>query len=219
MRMAELIERSGTPLATVKYYLREGLLHPGVATAATRATYDDSHIARLRLIRVLAEVAGMRLAQIRGVLTAIEDDSVSLHDALGCAHRCLAAGPALDEAARVEMTELMHTLDWNVAPQSPALGELARALTAIRSFGGLVGGAEVLQTYAEAMHQVAEAEVGSVPTADRAAAVTHVVVGTLLAEPVLLALRRLAHQDISSRRFGGQIAGTEGARRSERPQT
>lgn len=219
MRMAELVDHSGTPLPTVKYYLREGLLHPGVATSATRATYDDSHIARLRLIRVLAEVGGLRLTQIRDVLAAIDDDSISLHDALGSAHRCLATGPPPDEAARAEMTELMHMLDWKVAAETPALGELARALTAVRSTGGLVGGAEVLRTYAEAMHRVAEVEVGSVPTADRAAAVTHVVVGTLLAEPVLLALRRLAHQDISSRRFGGQLAGTEGARRSERPQT
>ncbi len=39
MLMAELSRRSGVPVATVKYYLREGLLPSGVTTSATRAEY------------------------------------------------------------------------------------------------------------------------------------------------------------------------------------
>jgi len=42
--------------ATIKYYLREGLLRPGEAVGATQASYDEGHVERLRLIRVLREV-------------------------------------------------------------------------------------------------------------------------------------------------------------------
>ena len=41
MRISTLAVAADLPVATVKYYLREGLLHPGVATSATQATYDD----------------------------------------------------------------------------------------------------------------------------------------------------------------------------------
>ncbi len=54
MRISELAARTGVPLATVKYYLREGLLMPGHATSATQAQYDDSHVRRLGLVRALA---------------------------------------------------------------------------------------------------------------------------------------------------------------------
>ncbi|MCE5290009.1 MAG: MerR family transcriptional regulator, partial [Nocardiaceae bacterium] len=60
MWMAELAARSGLSVATIKYYLREGLLHPGEAVGQTRTRYDDSHVRRLRLIRALTDVANLR---------------------------------------------------------------------------------------------------------------------------------------------------------------
>ncbi len=51
MRISELVARSGVPLATVKYYLREGLLMPGETTSATQARYDEQHVRRLALVR------------------------------------------------------------------------------------------------------------------------------------------------------------------------
>ena len=65
MWMSELSSRSGLPVPTIKYYLRERLLQPGEAVGATRARYDDSHVRRLRLVRALTEVAGMRLDDVR----------------------------------------------------------------------------------------------------------------------------------------------------------
>ena len=61
---------------------------------------------------------------------------------------------------------------------------------------------ERLATYAAAAAMVAQADVASVPTDSPERAARHVVVGTLLYEPVLLALRRLAQEDASARRFG-----------------
>ena len=41
MRISELSARTGVPVATIKYYLREGLLPEGERTAPTQATYAD----------------------------------------------------------------------------------------------------------------------------------------------------------------------------------
>ncbi|GMA88788.1 hypothetical protein GCM10025868_40380 [Angustibacter aerolatus] len=46
------------PVATVKYYLREGLLPPGTPTSRTQAQYDEEHVRRLRLVRALLDVGG-----------------------------------------------------------------------------------------------------------------------------------------------------------------
>lgn len=56
------------------------------------------------------------------------------------------------------------------------------------------------------MHTVAERELTDIPTDSTEAAVRHVVLGTILAEPLLLALRRLAQVDVSSRYFGTKDA-------------
>jgi hypothetical protein len=55
MRLSELSERSGVSIATIKYYLREGLLAPGRRVSATTADYDESHLRRLRLVRALIQ--------------------------------------------------------------------------------------------------------------------------------------------------------------------
>src|SRR3954454_21869313 len=53
-----------------------------------------------------------------------------------------------------------------------------------------------LAAYAEAALDVARVDVAGVPQADPQEAVRYVVVGTVLYEPVLLALRRLAQQHL-----------------------
>ena len=52
------------------------------------------------------------------------------------------------------------------------------------------------------MAAVAAVEIAGVPTESAAAAVRYVVLGTVLVEPVLLTLRRMAQQEASARRFG-----------------
>ena len=61
--------------------------------------------------------------------------------------------------------------------------------------------AALLDRYAAAMQDIAAADVESVPTDSAEAAMRHVVLGTLLMEPVLLAMRRLAQQSASFQRF------------------
>ena len=70
------------------------------------------------------------------------------------------------------------------------------------SDAGFDAPAALLDRYAAAMRDVAAADVESVPTDSAEAAMRHVVLGTLLMEPVLLAMRRLAQQSASFQRFG-----------------
>ncbi len=46
MRISELSRRSGVSIPTIKYYLRDGLLPAGRATAANQADYDEDHLRR-----------------------------------------------------------------------------------------------------------------------------------------------------------------------------
>lgn len=89
MRISELVDRTGVPLATVKYYLREGLLMPGEATSATQARYDGRHVRRLALIRALA-AQGLPLPRIREIVRLLDGTDESLFVALG---RAIAALP------------------------------------------------------------------------------------------------------------------------------
>ena len=74
MQLGELSNKSGCTVATIKYYLREGLLQPGVKTSSTRAEYDDSHLTRFRLIRSMVDVGGLSLAVARSVIDVCNDD-------------------------------------------------------------------------------------------------------------------------------------------------
>jgi DNA-binding transcriptional MerR regulator len=73
VRISELSRNSGVPVPTIKFYLREGLLHEGIRTSATQAQYDESHQARLRLIRALVGPGGCSIATAHRVIEAIEN--------------------------------------------------------------------------------------------------------------------------------------------------
>ena len=72
MKISELSERSGVPVATVKFYIREGMLPRGESVSATRAEYGDEHLARLRLIAALADVRGLPLSRVRDILALVD---------------------------------------------------------------------------------------------------------------------------------------------------
>src|SRR5687767_12715748 len=87
MRISELSREAGLPVATVKYYLREGLLPAGTASAPNQAAYDDGHLHRLRLIRTLREIGGLPIERVRAVVAAIEDQTLSRHELFGVVDR------------------------------------------------------------------------------------------------------------------------------------
>ncbi len=202
MRISDLSRESGVPVATVKFYLREGLLPAGRRTSATQAVYGPDHLARLRLVRALTETGGLSLARVRAVLDGLE--SPTLFEAVGSAHGALSGEVGGTDTAAAH--ELVRGLGWAVHAGSPALAALARALGSLDDVG-LSMPPEQLAVYARAAEQVAAADVAGVPTSSAVDAVTTVVLGTVLREPVLLALRRLAQESQASSQWRDRPAG------------
>jgi DNA-binding transcriptional MerR regulator len=200
MRISELSSQTGVPVATIKFYLREHLLHEGVRTSATQAQYDESHVARLRLIRALLGPAGLSVAATHQVIQAIEEPPESLHELLGVAAAAMArSSGSTDGLSRVH--ELMRRWGWQIDEKDyrthAALGDALQALDDV----GFELDDGALDFYLDHMRQIAQFEIDSVPTDTSTAAVRYVVLGTILIEPVILALRRLAEHEASARRF------------------
>ena len=195
-------------VASIKYYLREGLLPPGEATAPTQAEYSAAHVHRIRLVRALRDVGGLTIEAIRGVVQAIDDPGRPLHEVLGVAHRALA--PVVLEAQTPDLAEVdrfLRQLGWDVSARAPARHELARALAALRGLGRDVD-ADTFLPYARAVEPLAEHEIGGVPTAvSTDEAVEYVVVGTVVYGAALAALRRLAQEHHSARRHAPHSPG------------
>lgn len=207
MRVSELSARSGRSIPTIKYYLREGLLPPGRRTAANQADYGDDHLHRLRLVTTLLEVGNLPVATVRAVLAAIDDEGLPMHDVLGAAHRGLAVRGAeqtpsegLSEA-EADVDRFLDRLGWRVGAGAPAKRALAGALASLRGLGWDVG-TDVFGRYAEVADELAGWELARTPHgASRSRTVEAVVVGTVVFETALMALRRLAQERHSAARF------------------
>lgn len=72
MNLQALSAATGVTVPSIKYYLREGLLHPGVKKNATTAVYDDTYRARLDLIQALRQIVGTPVGEIRRLTTLID---------------------------------------------------------------------------------------------------------------------------------------------------
>ncbi len=68
LKISELAERSGVPVATIRHYLREGLLPDPVRTSRNMAYYPPEFVDRIRLIKQLQEDRFMPLRVIRDLL-------------------------------------------------------------------------------------------------------------------------------------------------------
>ncbi|MGW5866909.1 MerR family transcriptional regulator [Streptomyces sp. NPDC055239] len=211
MRLAELSTRSGVSTATIKYYLREGLLPPGRRVSATQAEYDEKHLQRLRLVRALIQVGRVPIASAREVLTALEDDSLDHSSRLGTAVWALPHGPEPVEddpataTARHTVDALLERLDWQhgqgYGPESPAYGMLVTAVATLARLGYPCG-IDDLAPYARSAGQLAVADLDLVERFDSPDEQLEAAVAlTVLYEPVLLSLRRLAQAGESNRRY------------------
>ncbi|MDQ5809049.1 MAG: MerR family transcriptional regulator [Actinomycetota bacterium] len=106
LKMSELAERSGVSAATIKHYLREGLLPEPVKTSRNMAWYPPEHVERLRLIKRLQEQRFMPLKAIRRVLE--EEDPERLSALVDVEDRILERAVRANEtgSARVSRAEV-----------------------------------------------------------------------------------------------------------------
>ncbi|MBY6684942.1 MerR family transcriptional regulator [Rhodococcus sp. BP-149] len=208
MRMSELVERSGVPRPTIKFYLREGLLMPGVG-AATVSEYTDEHLDRLRLIKALTG-ASLPLGRIRTVLAALDEATGDVHPAMSRALGALppylddAGHDGLDQGPAPRTSRILERLGHAAADlptDSSAARQLDHSLAAADAAGVPLSDDDVV-AYARAVRVIAEGEWARVlDHTEPRAAVRFAVLGTVLYEPVVTALRRLAHHDLAQQHF------------------
>ena len=206
MRISELVEQSGVPLATVKYYLREGLLPPGTAMTATRAEYGDEHLHRLRVIRALtgggrAAGAGRRASCWRS--STLPMPSCSSPSGTPWPP-CRPTSRGTSTRSIPEPAPLIERLGQVYDARYAAVAQLEHALRATEQ-AGLPISDERIAVYGEHLRAMAEFDVAQMPDAEASAAVEYAVLGTALYEPVVLALRRLAHQDVAARILNAEL--------------
>ena len=155
---------------------------------------------RLRLIRALTGAVGLSVQQARTILGLIDDPGDDLYTTLGRAVSALP--PAVHEAsgddpyprARAALEALGQVYD----PGFAAVAQLESALEAAEAAGMPLSEQRLLE-YGRALREIAAYDLERMPHEPHAA-VEYTVLGTALYEPVLLALRRLAHQDVAARR-------------------
>jgi len=221
MKVSELAKASGISVPTIKYYLREKLLMPGVALGATQADYGEGHLRRLRLIRSLSDVAGLPIQKIKTVLSLIDDPGDDLFETLGRALTALppylderpgagdghdapdsdadtpGSGPSAEPEyprARAALEAVGQIYD----PRFTAVAQLERALGAVED-AGIPMTDDRLAVYSEHLRAIARFDLERMPRSSPQSSVEYAVLGTALYEPVVVAMRRLAHQDLSAR--------------------
>ena len=203
MRISELSRRSGVSVTTIKYYLREGLLPPGRQTAATQAEYDDQHLRRLRLIRALTGVRGLSVSTTREVLDALAEHTGDAHRLLGLALGSLRVGgePVEDAPEAAEVGALVDELGWHVHEAAPARAVIAETLASLRALGVPLD-RQTLLPYARLAERTAELDLDQLNgITDPLEAAERALLLTVLLEPALMALRRLAQENESARRY------------------
>ena len=111
LKMSELSERSGVPAATIKHYLREGVLGPDdgvVRTSRNMAYYPPHFVERIQLVRRLQDERYMPLKVIRELITnspELSEKLVEIED------RILQRAAERDENARTSKKQARETYE------------------------------------------------------------------------------------------------------------
>jgi DNA-binding transcriptional MerR regulator len=204
MRVAELSRATGVPVATIKYYLREGLLPPGRRTSPNQAQYNETHVRRLKMIRALVDVGLLSVAAAKDVLSAVDRPGEPVHEVLGTAAAGLTTTPptgsaASRRAARHQVEQLIESRGWTANADAPAGRTLIHAVTTLHELGR-ADLADLLEPYAAMCAELAEIDVAAVSRGAGAEEVVEgMVIGTVIGEVMLSAVRRLAHQHVAAR--------------------
>jgi DNA-binding transcriptional MerR regulator len=209
MKMAQLSRESGVPVATIKYYLREGLLPGGERTEPNQASYGDAHVRRLRIIRALVDVGGLSGAATKRVIDAIDSDG-STAEAFEVAQHTVSVEVPGTATEATAVSRIEHLLEgWRYTGSNPGVGAAARVLSTFEAVGQRDDRGWFAK-YAAVALAAAEADLDEIATRDgRDAQVETVVVGTVLGDVLFAALRRVAQEHVTAHRFGAvEASGT-----------
>ncbi|MBO0844662.1 MAG: MerR family transcriptional regulator [Nocardioides sp.] len=216
MLVSELSERAEVPLATVKYYLREGLLPAGEPTGPRRAEYDECHLRRLRVLRLLREVGEVPVASLRQIVDALDDADLPVHDAMAVIADVISAGPepgAQDPDALEMVDDLITSMGWDrIRAESVDRIRLAGLVSMLNGPGPLGASPEVLQFYAGLADHLAKTEISLVDhSADRSRLLEDMLTGSVVYGQVFAILRQLGHEHHHAEVVQAAASGTPGA--------
>ena len=110
LKISEVAERSEVPVATIRHYLREGLLPEPVKTSRNMAYYPPEFVERIRLIKQLQEERFMPLRVIRELLERDDAEPDRLRAMIDLEDRILERALA-DERERVPAAEVRERYD------------------------------------------------------------------------------------------------------------
>jgi DNA-binding transcriptional MerR regulator len=187
----------------VKYYQREGLLPDGVRTAPNQVEYAELHVKRVRLIRAMLETGGLSIAATKAVIKALDAEGAPLADTFAVASYAISS-PRVNESvpsaeARRRVIDLVRGRGWHVTDDNPAVDSAARALDGLGAID-FAAPDDYLDAYASAAANAAAADLRALTTrSDPDQIAELMVVGTVLGDPLFAGLRRLAHEDATSR--------------------
>lgn len=195
MKISELSARSGVSIPTLKFYQREGILPKGIATGATTALYDDSHLERIRLITGLRQAVNLPMATIKKILGVIDNPDGDIVDNVGDVINSLppAFTPKDDypyARAALERCGMLYFDDY-----SP-IAQLDQAIEAIVA-AGMPWTDEIVDNYASAVRQIAVADLSPMAEMSQSQRISFAVLGTAMYEPVITAFRRIAHAQLA----------------------
>ncbi|MBB5916239.1 DNA-binding transcriptional MerR regulator [Nocardia transvalensis] len=202
MRIAELSRVSGVPAATIKYYVREGLLHAGVRTHHNQVDYAEAHVNRLRLIRALIDIGGLSVEASKELLALLDTGTLTPRESVGevlyaLGGRRSPVGRDEQEAAEADVEALLARRGWRIHGESPARRTLIDVCAALRSLGH-ADVVSAMDDYAAASESIAATDIGLVRGESTLERMTETaIVGTLLGDTLLSALRRLAQEHLS----------------------
>ena len=205
MRISSLSRRSGTPLGTIKFYLRERLLPPGRPTGRNQAEYDETHLQRLHLIRALTTVAGMDLSSVRQLLGAVADEELPLprlyevlENVVGAGDRSADSGSA--EAARADVDTIVERMGWSLRPDMQSRHWLVQVLAALKDLG-CVREVDVFLPYALAADEIAVHQLDMVPPDCTGSQRTAAIVRSIMLGVALTAMHQMAQEHHARQRF------------------
>jgi len=110
LKIGELAEQSGVPAATIRHYVREGLLSEPVKTSRNMAYYPPEFVDRIKLIKQLQEERFMPLKVIRELLSSGDGDADRLRALVQVEDRILERALA-GEKERISAAEVRRRYD------------------------------------------------------------------------------------------------------------
>ncbi len=198
MKISEASEASGVTPSTFKYYIREKLVPEGVRVGSNQTEYDDAHVRRVRLARVLIETGGLSIAASREVLRVMDDNLGVPAFFLSAAQQALAGEtpqgqkPASD-GSRQRIADLFEP-GAKISDTNVGIEQAALALDGFSAIG-FEPSPDYLRAYLEAANAIARVDLAALTTRATPEAIAELmVVGTVMGDVLIAGLRRLAHE-------------------------